>query len=132
MSLALNFFGYIKGRLSVTLQVFTELKCVLKQDSGFELNVSKTSILPKDTNQQSVFDVAHTIIAANPVLTHLNGDVSLTSFCPDGFVGIGAPIGTDSFIQNFVSKTWRSTIDDVEKLDSIQDGFIHYQLLRFC
>ena len=23
-------------------------------------------------------------------------------------------------------------IDDVEKLDSIQDGFIHYQLLRFC
>ncbi len=25
----------------------------------------------------------------------------------------------------------RSIIDDVEKLDAIQDGFIHYQLLRF-
>ena len=23
-------------------------------------------------------------------------------------------------------------IDDVEKLDAIQDGFIHYQHLRFC
>ena len=23
-------------------------------------------------------------------------------------------------------------MDDVDKLDNIQDGFIHYQLLRFC
>ena len=22
--------------------------------------------------------------------------------------------------------------EDVDKLDSVQDGFIHYQLLRFC
>ncbi len=29
-------------------------------------------------------------------------------------------------------KTCRDIIDDVEKLDAIQDGFIHYQLLRFC
>ena len=25
-----------------------------------------------------------------------------------------------------------NTIDEVEKLDAIQDGFIHFQLLRFC
>ena len=48
------------------------------------------------------------------------------------FFGIGVPIGTDVFVQNFVAKTCRSIIDDVEKLDAIQDGFIHYQLLRFC
>ena len=41
-------------------------------------------------------------------------------------------IGTDAFVQNFVTKTCRDIIDDVEKLDSIQDGFIHYQFLRFC
>ena len=23
-------------------------------------------------------------------------------------------------------------MEDVDKLDSVQDGFIHYQLLRFC
>ena len=64
---------------------------------------------------------------------HPSGDVSLASFCPEGFVGIGVPIGTDVFIQNFVPKTCRGIIADVEKLDSIQDGFIlHYQLLRFC
>ena len=42
------------------------------------------------------------------------------------------PIGTDAFVQNFVAKTCRDIIDDVEKLDSIQDGFIHFQILRFC
>ena len=42
------------------------------------------------------------------------------------------PIGTDAFVWNFVAKTCRARIDDVEKLDAIQDGFIHEQLLRFC
>ena len=33
----------------------------------------------------------------NTHLTHLNGEISLDSFCPDGFVDIGVPIGTDAF-----------------------------------
>jgi hypothetical protein len=110
--------GYIKGQLIVTFHVLAELKRVLKEDTG--LNVSKTSILPKGTTQQTVFDVAHSIIATNPVLTQLIGDVSLSSFCPEGFVGIGVSIGTDAFVQSFVAKTGRSIIDDVEKLDYIQ------------
>jgi hypothetical protein len=60
------------------------------------------------------------------------GDVSLASFCPEDFVGIGVPMGTDAFVHNFVVQTCTSIIDDVEKLDTIQDGFVHYQLLRFC
>ncbi len=51
--------------------------------------------------------------------------------CPEGFVGIGVPIGTDTFVQNLVTKTCRFIIDVVEKLDDIQDGFVHYHLLRF-
>ena len=42
------------------------------------------------------------------------------------------PIGTDAFIQSFVAKTCRDIIDDIEKLDDIQDVFIHFQLIRFC
>ena len=53
--------GYIKGKLSVALQVLAELKRVLKEDTGLELNIAKTSILPKETTQQTVFDVAHSI-----------------------------------------------------------------------
>jgi hypothetical protein len=39
--------GYIKAKMIVVLQVLAELKYVLIEDAGLELNVSKTSILPK-------------------------------------------------------------------------------------
>jgi hypothetical protein len=117
----------------VELQVLAELKAVFKADAGLELNVSKTSILPsKGVTAQAAFDMAQTIMQATPTLAHLSNDVLLDSFCPEGFIGIGVPIGTDAFVRSFVAKTCRDIIDDVEKLDAIQDGFIHFQLLRFC
>jgi hypothetical protein len=106
----------------------TDLKHFLKEDAGLDLNISKTSVLPKGVTQQVAFYVTHQIINNNSVLTPLNTDVSLDSFCPDGFIGIGVPFGTYFFVQNFVAKTCRTIIDDVEKLDAIQDGFIHYQI----
>ena len=111
--------GYIKAKLSVALQVLAELKRFLKEDAGLELSISKTAVLPKAVSQQAAFDAAHNIINASPTLTHLSGDVLLASFCPAGFVGIGVPIGTDAFVRNFVAKTCRAIIDDVEKLDEI-------------
>ncbi len=76
--------------------------------------------------------MTHDFINATPQLTPLSDEVSLDSFHPDGFVGIGVPIDTDTFARQFVAKTCRDIIEDVEKLDGIEDGFIHYQLLRFC
>jgi hypothetical protein len=38
------------------------------------------------------------IIQDKPTLAHLSGDILLASFCPEGFVGIGVPIGTDAFV----------------------------------
>jgi hypothetical protein len=113
------------------LQVLAELKDVFKADAGLELNVSKTSILPKGVTAQAAFDMVWTIMEATPTLTYLTNEVLLDSFCPEGFIGIGVQIGTDAFVRSFVAKTCRDIIDDVEKLDVIQDGFIHYQLLRF-
>ncbi len=76
--------------------------------------------------------MAHGFINATPQLTQLSGEVSLDSFHPDGFVGIGVPIDTDTFVRQFVDKTCTDIIEDVEKLDDIEDDFIHFQLLRFC
>ena len=39
------------------------------------------------------FDVAHSIIAGSPALIQLSGDISRESFCPEGFIVIGVPIG---------------------------------------
>ena len=86
--------GYIKAKLSVALQVLAELKRILTEDAGLELNVAKTSVLPKGISQQEAFDAAHKIVGTRPTLTHLSADVVLDSFCSAGFVGIGVPIGT--------------------------------------
>ncbi len=63
--------GYIKAKLSVALQVLAELKTVFKADAGLDLNVSKTSILPKGVTTQTVIDMAQTIMEGTPTLTHL-------------------------------------------------------------
>jgi hypothetical protein len=55
--------GYIKAKLSIALQVLTEFKVVFKADAGLELNVSKTSILPKGVTDQTAFDMTQTICA---------------------------------------------------------------------
>ena len=53
----------------------------------------------------------------------------VVSFVPPGFVEIRVLMILQ--VQSFVVKTCRSIIDDVEKLDTIQDGFISNQLLIF-
>jgi hypothetical protein len=73
----------------------TELKSVFKADAGLELNVSKTSILPKGVTVQAAFDMAQTIMQATSSLSHLRNDFLVDSFFPEGFIGIGVPIGTD-------------------------------------
>ena len=44
--------GYMKSKLSVSLQVLDELKHVFEEDAGLEINVSKTSILPRGVTEQ--------------------------------------------------------------------------------
>jgi hypothetical protein len=66
--------------------------------AGLELNTSKTCNLPKDITQQSIFDVTYDFINVTPQLTQFSGEVFLDSFHPDGFVGIGVNIVTDTFV----------------------------------
>ncbi len=69
---------------------------ILKPFADLELNIHKTSVLPKGVvSQQSVFDMSQSIFQTTPTLTHLSGDVTLGSFCSEGFIGIGVSIGTD-------------------------------------
>ena len=36
------------------------------------------------------------------------------------------------FVQQFVKAKCQEIMEDVDKLDNLQDCFIHYQLLSFC
>jgi hypothetical protein len=61
------------------------------------------------------------IFPDRPVLTQLSGDVSLVSFCPEGLIGIGVPIGNDAFDGwDTPSKVWTHM---VLHLSYIEGGF---------
>ena len=124
--------GYIKGKLSVALQVWAELTRVFQLDAGLDMNVPKTTILTKSMTPDACLAAANKVIAHDPTLSSLQGCLTSSMFSSEGMVGLGVPIGTDSFVQDFVAAKCREIIDDVDKLDSINDGFIHYQLTRFC
>jgi hypothetical protein len=123
--------GYIKAKLSVALEVLSDIKQVLKEDAGLALN-DKTKILVKGISASDARAAAQRLLIADPSLTHLSPLLSPASFVVDGYIGLGVPIGTDAFIQHFVKDKCQAIMEDVDQLDNIPDGFIHYQLIRFC
>ena len=124
--------GYIKAKLSVALEILSDLKQVFRDDAGLDVNVFKTQILVKGITADVAHKAAHDIIATTPALSHLSPMLTPGSFTAEGYVGLGVPLGTDAFVQRFVKEKCLAIMEDVDKLDSVQDGFIHYQLLRFC
>jgi hypothetical protein len=124
-------YGFIKAKLSVTLEVLSDIKHVLREDAGLDLN-DKTKILVKGISAAEAHTAAQRLLTADPSLAHLSPLLAPKAFVDDGYIGLGVPIGTDAFVQHFVKKKCQEIMEDVDKLDNIQDGFIHYQLVRFC
>ena len=53
-------------------------------------------------------------------------------FVADGILTVGVPLGTDAFVSVYVAATCQQISADIDKLDPLTDGFVHYQLVRFC
>jgi hypothetical protein len=69
--------------------VLTDLKNVLKEDTGLDLNISKTSVVPKDISQEGVFEDAQSFITSTSALAALTGDITHGSFVLDGLLSLG-------------------------------------------
>ena len=123
--------GYIKVKLSVALEVLTDIKHVFKDDADFDLNFGKTKLLVKGISAADEHDASQRMLAADPSLAHLSPLLSLVYFVVDSYIGFGVPVGTHASIQQFVKDKCQAIMEDVDKLASIQDGFIHYKLIRF-
>jgi hypothetical protein len=89
-------------------------------------------LLVKGISAAEAHTATQRLLTADPSLAHLGPLLAPKAFVDDGYIGLGVPIGTDAFVQHFVKKKCQEIMDDVDKLDTIQDGFIHYQLVRFC
>ena len=85
--------SYIKAKLSVALEVLSDIKHVLKEDDGLALNFDKTKILVKGISSADAHAAAQRMLAADPSLTHLSASVSPASFVVDCYIGLGVPIG---------------------------------------
>ena len=91
--------------------------------------------MPKGITQQAAFAAALSIIIFSPSLAALNGNVSLAYFVPEGFVGIGVPIGTCPLPR--YRRLWRIAADLSDAFDetnsfgvtllvpSLQYGLLH-------
>ena len=98
--------GYIKAKLSVALEVLSDIKLVLKEDAGLDIN-DKTKILVKGITAAEAHAAAQRLLAAHPSLAHLGPLLTPKAFVDNGYIGLGVPIGTDAFIQDFVEKKCR-------------------------
>ena len=50
-------------------------------------------------------------------------------FTVEGIEVLGTPIGTDSYIKNFVAQNCVKIMRDIEKLEPLTDGVTHFQLI---
>ena len=123
--------GCSKAKLSVALEVLSDIKLVLKEDAGLDIN-DKTKILVKGITAAEAHAAAQRLLAADPSLAHLGPLLTPKTFVDNGYIGLGVPIGTDAFIQDFVKEKCEEIMEDVDKLDNILDCFIQYPLIRFC
>ena len=62
--------GYIKAKLSVVLEVLSDIKLVLKEDDGLDIN-NKTKILVRGITAAEAHAAAQSWLVADPALAHL-------------------------------------------------------------
>jgi hypothetical protein len=108
--------GYINAPLSVALRILADLKQVLKDDAGLELNMLKTQLLVRGISTHDAYSAAKGFLENDARLTSIKDTIILASCTAEGYVGLGVPLGTDAFVQTFVHDACQKGIDDVDKL----------------
>jgi hypothetical protein len=124
---------YLTVKLSVLLPLLATLNKVVPKDTGMSFNIPKTKILVKDMSAADARRIAKDLIQSNASLSNIQALVDRDDvFVTDGILTVGVPIGTEAFVSNFVTDKCQQISDDIDKLAPLKDGFVHYQLLRFC
>lgn len=123
--------GYFTARLSVALEILSKLRAGFRDDAGLELNIGKTQVLCK-VDVADAKAAAQGILDDHPEWGDLQDLIANDRFTKDGFIGVGVPLGTPGFAEAFIKSKCQEIIEDVDSLDDIEDGFIHYKLLRYC
>ena len=118
------------------LKIFAEIKHVVQEDAGLELAVRRTQILSKGMSLDQLKERATNFIQRDPSLQPLcpllDSEDDHEVFTVTGFQGLGVPIGTTDFITRFIGQKVKEYANDIDKLDILQDGKVHFDLIKFC
>jgi hypothetical protein len=117
-------------RLSQVLKFTTVRKSVFKTDCNLDINMGKTMILPKGSNVRYVYERVQHFLQNDPDLQGLANDSSQEMFTVQVIQVMGTPLDTDVYVRNFVSQNFIKITRDVEKLEPLTNGFIHFQLIQ--
>ena len=124
--------GNIIGRLSQALKLIAAAKPVFKLDGNLDFNLGKTMFLAKGTTARHVYQRAQFFLQNDPSLQGIAHDFTSNMFSVEGIEILGTPLGTDIYIKNYVQNNCLKIINDAGKHDPLTDGFVHFQLIKFC
>jgi hypothetical protein len=118
------------GRLSQVLKLAAVSKPVFKADGNLDFNMGKTMILAKGPTARHVYERGQHFLQNDPDLQGIANDFTQEMFTVQGIEVLGTPLDTDVYVRIFVDQNCIKITRDVEKLEPLTDGFIHFQLIQ--
>ena len=93
--------------------------------------MGKTKFLAKGPiSARHLYERAQHFLRTDPALQHLANEFTEEMFTLEGIQVLGTPIGTAGYIRNFVAKNCVNIIRDIDKLEPLTDGLVHFQLIQ--
>jgi hypothetical protein len=90
----------------------------------------KTMILTKGPTARHVYERDQHFLQRDPELQGIANDFTQEMFTVQGIEVLGTPLDTDVYVRIFVDQNCIKITRDVEKLEPLTDGFIHFQLIH--
>jgi hypothetical protein len=93
------------GRLSLALKFLAAAQPLFKEDGNLDFNMGKTKFLAKGSiSVRHLYERDQHFLQTDPAFQHMVNDFTLEMFTVEGIEVLGTPIGTESYIKNFVAQ----------------------------
>jgi len=119
------------GRLSQAMKLIGAGQPMFKEDGNLDFKMGKTKFLAKGPiSARHLYERAQHFLRTDPALRNIANGFTPEMFTVEGIEVLGTPIGTEGYIKNFVAQNCVKIMRDIEKLETLTDGFTHFQLIQ--
>jgi len=130
--------GFVYDSLTSVLHIWVQLSHAFKNDADLAMQLGKCRLLVQGnfTREEArakvlqIIDGDDALSSLRPLIAEVDGPNDVIQV--DGITGVGVPIGSPDFVQQFVATKASEIIRDVDKVQVVTDPLIHFHLLRFC